>query len=139
MTDNHYKSYLSDKLEEKYGNVCSICGNPDELVIDYIHGQEYLESEYFESLKNRYMYYLAYFDEESDFLGLIHKQCKPDYEPKQPTLEETMMNINELIKEDQFQKIDEFVKRYPHTIPVVGRMYREGMAESEQERNYHDY
>ena len=128
MIKNHYESCLIERLAEKYGKVCSICGKPNELTIFYIHGQEYLEEECFESLENRYRYYLEYFDEESDFLGLIHKQCKPDYEPNQPTLEQTVKNISELIKDKQFEKMEEFVKRYHHIIPVFGRMYREGMS-----------
>lgn len=133
MIEKELKSRLIERLVEKYGNVCSLCGKPNELMVYYIHGQEYLELEYFDSLESRYRYYLEYFDEESDFLGLIHKQCKPDYEPNQPTLEQTQNNIIELIKDNQFQKCDEFMIRYPHIIPIFGRMYREGISESNQE------
>ncbi len=138
MIENDLKSSITDRLAEKYGKVCSICGEPDELIVYYIHGQEYLESEYFDSLENRYLYYLEYFDEESDFLGLVHKQCKPDYKPNQPTLEQTMNNINEIIRTRQFPKMDEFIQRYPHISPILARMYREGISESTQEEIHRD-
>lgn len=131
MSEFNEELRLKKALIGKYGDACSICGKPNELTIYYIHEQEYLELQYFDSLEERFKYYLEYFDKESDFLGLVHEQCKSKNEVKQPSLEEIMVNVHEIIKDKQFEKLDDFMVRYRQTIPIILRMDREIMAEEE--------
>jgi len=129
MAKNQYKSYLFDHLAESYGNECIGCGKTTGLQVYHFCGQERLEKEFFDSNQEMYLYYLAFYDEESNYLGLKCKDCKPIRTPDRPTLEETEMVVKELIEKEQFEEVTEFIKKYPHTAPIIGRIQRENLCD----------
>lgn len=71
------KSGSRSELLDRLGGKCAKCGNNDSRIlhIDHIHGQGYLEKEYFIDKENMYLFYLKYFDEESKFLQVLCVNC----------------------------------------------------------------
>ena len=55
-------------LVERLGNKCHICGYDDveRLDVDYIFGQEYLETQYFGNMEEMYVWFVLHFKEESE-------------------------------------------------------------------------
>ncbi len=129
MAKVDYESYLFDHLAESYGRQCINCENTSGLQVYHFWGQERLEKEFFDSDEEMYGYYLAFYDEESNYLGLICKDCKPIRTPDRPTLEETEMIVKELIEKELFEEVTEFIKKYPHTAPIIGRIQRENLCD----------
>lgn len=131
MTRINYKSHLIDHLTKEYGNECEVCTKPKKVDIFYPFGQEYLEAEFFESSRDRYRDYLAFFDQESVYLGLVCNQCKPEFKIISPTLEELEITVNDLMEKGHYDKIRNYVKKHPQIEPIVVRMCRENSCESE--------
>ncbi len=131
LTRINHKSYLIDHLIEKYGKECEVCEKTKKVDIFYPYGQECLEAEFFESSRDRYRNYLAFFNQESDYLGLVCNQCKPEFKIISPTLEELEITIKEMMEKGHYEKIRKYVKKHPQIEPIVVRMCREDFCESE--------
>lgn len=71
------KSDARKELLEKMGGKCVKCGQSDMRIlhIDHIHGQGYLENEYFVEKEKMYAFYIKYFDDESSFLQILCVNC----------------------------------------------------------------
>ena len=65
-------------LVERLGNKCQVCGLEDieQLDIDFINGQEYLENQYFDNEEERCVWFVLHFKEESEYLQSICNSCK---------------------------------------------------------------
>ena len=65
-------------LVERLGNQCNVCTQNDieRLDVDFIHGQEYLEDQYFENKDEMYVWFVLHFKEESEYLQSICVDCK---------------------------------------------------------------
>lgn len=133
MSRINYKSLLIDHLTEKYGKKCEVCEKTKKIDIFYPFGQEYLEAEFFESSRDRYRDYLAFFNQESNYLGLVCNQCKPEFKKNSPTLEELEITVKGMMEKGHYDKIKKYVKKYPQIEPIVVRMCREDSCESRGE------
>ena len=65
-------------LIERLGNQCHVCGKNDveQLDIDFIFGQEYLENQYFRNQEEMCVWFVLHFKEESENLKVICLDCK---------------------------------------------------------------
>ena len=57
-------------LVERLGNQCHVCGQSDveQLDLDFILGQEYLENQYFGNQEEMCVWFVLHFAEESENL-----------------------------------------------------------------------
>ena len=65
-------------LIERLGNRCHECDLEDieQLEIDFINNQGYLETQYFENEEEMCVWFVLHFKEESEYLEAICKKCK---------------------------------------------------------------
>lgn len=124
-----YKSYLIDLLAEIHDRKCPKCGTTKNLIIDYIVGQEYLEDEYYEPEYDdvsgeRWDYYIEYFADESEYLGLICTKCKQYNKPDYPTLSDIITTLSDFLDEKQEREIEEYLEKYPQAKPFHMRLLR---------------
>lgn len=67
-------------LVERLGNKCRVCGLEDveQLEIDFINDQEYLESQYFKNEEEMCVWFVLHFKEESEYLQVMCNRCKSE-------------------------------------------------------------
>lgn len=130
MIQNSLENKLVEKLSQRQGRACFVCGSSHSLQVFHYTGNEYLELEFFKTREKMYQNYLDNFDKESNYVRLICEGCKLEIrEPTAPNLaelEKLYTQANECV---DLTKVVDMYKKYPHThismIRISARWVRE--------------
>ncbi|MGI9567978.1 MAG: hypothetical protein ACR2LL_13355 [Nitrosopumilus sp.] len=124
-------------LVERLGNKCQTCGLEDieQIDIDFINGQEYLEDQYFENEEERCVWFVLHFKEESEYVQAICNSCKSQKKEDKSIplskLEEfyftpTAMDAQEIMRwmDKKAEELLAFLRTNKQFVPIERRLER---------------
>lgn len=122
---------------ERLGNKCQTCGLEDieQIDIDFINGQEYLEDQYFENEEERCVWFVLHFKEESEYVQAICNSCKSQKKEDKSIplskLEEfyftpTAMDAQEIMRwmDKKAEELLAFLRTNKQFVPIERRLER---------------